>query len=75
MSPLGLAPLRNQARPFQHSEMFGYRWQCHLERLCQIRHRALPIQEPGQNRPPGGIRKGRKSHAELICHIFIKPYG
>src|ERR1700680_169990 len=53
--PLCLAPARNQAGALQHLEMFGDRWEAHLERLCQIGHRSLALGETCENRAPGGV--------------------
>src|SRR5262245_17209983 len=64
--PLGLAALGDEARALQHAQVLGDAGQAHVERLRQLRDRALALGQARQDGPPGGIGEGGERGAEGV---------
>src|SRR5918995_6596595 len=67
--PLRVAAAGDQPRPFEHAQVLRDGRHAHLEGLRQFGDRALARCQPGENRAPCGVGKGRECSAELVwCH-------
>ena len=71
-SELGFASARDEPRTFEHTEMLGDRGHGHLERRGELRDRAFPGREPGENRAPCGVGEGGEGGAESVGgHLYL----
>ncbi len=62
-------------RALQDPEVLGDRRKRHGEGLGQRRHRGFSARQPGEDRPAGRVRQGRKSGVEgasLILNHMVK---
>ena len=64
---------REQARPFQHLQVFRDRRERHLEGPREFAHARLGLErEPGEDRPAGRIRQGSEGRIEgsgIVNHL------
>src|ERR1700686_3106911 len=55
---LRVAATRDQARTFEHLQVFRDRRQAHVEGLSELLHRRVAAREPRENRAPRRIGEG-----------------
>ncbi len=55
----------NQVRAFKHADVLGRRRKRHLQRRRQLGEVLLPLGQPLEHRPPGGMGKGVKNAGEV----------